>query len=1045
MPPASLRILGGALLCAVLAGVARAQPLPVLDFGCASLSHAKERGHLLVTDQAGRAFLGDFDRPLRTRFEVAGDLAQARFMAGGSRILLAYRSGAVEVVDAQNPESVLVSLPPYTYMQLQVSDDGRWAVALPPGATRADVLALDAGDLRKVGAAEHPLGAAMKPGAISSEQGLAALIDERGAVQLLELASARLLRAPASAPAKGVKDVAFLDDHLWITEDAGLMPMGSAHPLPGRDRKAVEGVPITRSARLLRLGANDHYIASDDLGFAQVLRRRPAAGAFGFEDVGTVRLMPGLVDAVSDAAASRIALCGSTLETADMAGTTPTLSEHARPRQTVYVESMDSAGRAVVRDLSGRASLWDNQSTRFTAALPRLPLQVFPASSLLHGSSQAFLSLGQRDVLTISRATKGAGDSPGPYQTRSVPLLSSGPNDPSWSTRIVRGGEGRNEAYIVRPRTIEFLSWAGAAQGPVPTKSLLAAGPATCIEYTGAAAVSPSGRHLAVACEEGVAIFRLDQGRRIALVTPAAWREKSERVKVWVPSISFSADESTLAFGVRMQHLFVDQAVDLAGMAGRSSVVVYDMAKQRMSELPPAWPVPVTAVAIAADGRQIWVGGRWGSVIVIDRSTGAMVQRLRGIHGTVFGVQPDRSGGAHVWTDFGNLARIGGGSERRISSNVAFFPRALVRRERAQAEPTRDGEAAVTLVAIRPANFLTSPTPAPELQVDLAVPDRHRLPAQVLLYENGEVVSRGRMLQARQDGRLSVAFDVPAGLSGELSIGLYSEQGGANVSLGEVASGAQRLSGRLVGGFVGIGTYDSAGLTPLPHASGDAQALADGLRGANHDLRVFPADQPPDREKVLRFLQQVRDSAGPGDTLVLHLSGHGLMPMSGREFVFAVKDTRLEDRTGTTGITSSDLVDLIAQGRQGATLLVLDTCSSGSFIDGILADRRIEEGPLSLGAGGRSLADTLAVIAAAPDAAVAKEGYKGRGLLTAVLLEGLESLGRRSPDGTVTQTQLLQYVDLNLARVSSIAFPTKKQEPVLRIATRDFALRGQLR
>jgi hypothetical protein len=1044
MPHCSLRTLGATLLFALFVGNARAQPLPVLDFGCASLSHAKDEGRLLVTDQAGRAFLGDFDQPLRTRIEVAGDLVQARFMAGGSRILLHYRSGAVEVVDARRTESVLVSLPPFTYVDLRVSDDGRWAVALPPGATRVDVLALDAGDLRKVGAAEHPLGAAMKLGGVSSEQGLAALIDERGAVQLLELVSARLLR-PASIPTKGVKAVAFLEDHLWVTEDAGLMPIGTAYPLPGRARKAVEGVPITRSARLLRLGDGDHYIASDDLGFAQVLRRRPATGAFEFEDVGTVRLMPGLADALSDAAVRRIALCGSSLETADMATTAPTLRERARPHQAVYVESMDAAGRAVVRDLSGRAALWDNRRTRFTAALPRLPLQVFPAFSLLHGSSQAFLSFGQRDVLTISRATKGAGDSPGPYQTMSVPVISSGPNDASWSTRIVRGGEDRNEAYIVRPRTIEFLSWTGAAQGPPQKKSILAAGPTTCSEFTAAAVVSTSGRHLAVACDEGVAIFRLDQARRVALITPAAWRERSERVKVWVPSISFAADESILAFGVRMQHLFVDPAVDLAGMAGRSSVVVYDMAKQKMSELPPAWPVPVTAVAIAADGRQIWVGGRWGSVIVIDRSTGALVQQLRGIHGTVFGIQPDRSGGAHVWTDFGNLARISSGPERRMSSNVAFFPRAMVRREGTQVEATHDSDAAVTLVAIRPADLLTRSAPAPELQVDLAVPEKYRQPAQVLLYENGDVVSSGRVLSGRQEGRLSLVFDMPAGLSGELSVGLYSEDGGANVSLGEVTGGAQRLSGRLVGAFVGIGTYDSPSLQRLPYASGDAQALAKGLQGANHDLRVFPLAQAPDREKVMFFLQQVRDSAGPGDTLVLHLSGHGLKPTSQSQFTFAVKDTRPEDTSQRTGITSKDLIDLIAQGRQGATLLVLDTCNSGAFIDGILADPRIEEGPLTLGAGGRSLADTVAVIAAAPDVDVAKEGYKGRGLLTGVLLEGLESLGRRSPDGTVTQAQLLRYIDLNLARVARIAFPTKKQEPVLRIATRDFALRGQSR
>lgn len=1035
-----------ALLALAAVGYAAAQAIPTMDFGCAALSYSKVDGRLLVTDQAGRVFLGDFERPLRNRIQGVGNLTQARFIAGGSRILLAYRSGAIEVVDAQRPELVLASLPPFTYMQLQVSSDGKWAVGLPPGAIRADVLALDSGNLHRMYSYEHPLGASLRLGSISSAQGRAALIDERGAIHLLDLANKRPVHASLSLPTKAAKDVAFLDDHLWVTEDAGIMPIGVPYPLPGRAPRAVEGIPITRSAKLLQIGDADIFVSFDDLGFAQVLKRSASQDKFKFDYVGPPRLVPGLIEAVGDARGGALALCGSYMETTDLSGTGITTREHSRPQQTVYVESMGANGQAVVRDLNGRATLWDNTRGRFIATLPRLPLQVFPADSLLHQKSRAFLSLGQRDALSISRVAQREADGASSYETQAIALPSSASADQPWSTLIVPGRSTQNEAYVIRPRTIQHLTWNDVARATPQLGRFIDAGPASCSSFSGPAAASPSGRYLAVSCAEGIAVFQLEQRRRIALIVPSAWKEHSERVRVWVSSIAFSGDESAIAFGVRTQRLFVDLEVDQADAANRASVHLFELDKRRLIELPSVDAVPVTAVAVSLDGKYLWSGGYWGSLTVLDRTTGAVVHRVRGIQGHVFGIQPDQAGGAHVWTDFGNLGYVSGAPNFRLETNSAFFPRALVRRDGAQVVPSGEDAGDINLIGLRPSDFLARSSEINELQVDLAVPERHRHPAQVLLYEEGEVVSMGKVLPSVESGRLTIAFEVPARLTGELSLILYSKHGDLSgaVKIGNASASERQASGKLVGAFVGIGAYEGTGLASLPLAQGDAKALADALQGYGSSLHVFPADKVSEKNAVLRFLKEVRDTAGPADTLVLHLSGHGLPPTGGRSFVFATSDTNPNETSGRTGITSSELVDLIAQGRQGATLLVLDTCSSGTFVDGILADPRMREGPLSLGSGGRSLADTVSVVAAAPSIGVAKEGYKGRGLLTAVLIEGLDKLSKRSQNGSVTHEQLLRYVDVRLASLSKATFPTEKQEPILRYATRDFALRGQM-
>ena len=179
----------------------------------------------------------------------------------------------------------------------------------------------------------------------------------------------------------------------------------------------------------------------------------------------------------------------------------------------------------------------------------------------------------------------------------------------------------------------------------------------------------------------------------------------------------------------------------------------------------------------------------------------------------------------------------------------------------------------------------------------------------------------------------------------------------------------------------------------------------------------------------------------PKDTLVFHLSGHGLAA-SDRRYVFAAKDTRTA-RATETGITAEELLDLITAGRQGATLLILDTCNGSSFIEAVLQDPRMSESPLALGSTGRDLADNISVIAASAAFKEAKEGYKQRGLLSGVLIDAM-SLLDKARDKTVRQSDLLRYVDRTLGYRSTLAFATARQVPVIHYATRDFELLRRL-
>ena len=1035
------RAVGTALIFLTLTNpCVQAQIIPSLDIGCAALSYHPSDGRLLVTDRGGRVFLGDFNAPLRNLVRTAGDVRQARFVDSGNKILVVYQSGALELLDSNSLEAVTDVLPSYSYANVEVSRDGRWIVGLTTDQTAINVIEVAGGRFNKVFTYEHPMYAAMQLGRMSATQPIVPLI-VAGNISLLDVEQRLVFPGPQGGPFKGLREVSVIDDHFWIAKDAGLMPLGEAMPFQGHAQKGVKGVPMIRSARL-QMAAGDYYVASDDLGFSEVLKRSPDRTAFDFQTIGKIRLIPQLRDVVADPTKNAIAFCGSRLEVEVLDSGEVLLLEGARARSSVYVENMsDDASLSIVRDFEGRTAIWDNRQERFAEMLPRLPVQIFPAFGALHQKSKAYLSLGQPDVLSLARLARASiAGSALAYKTEAIPLPPLKKGEGIWNTRIVFG-PADNEAFITRGQTIARLTWLNETSAtPNFSSSFISSGPGkeTCSSFEGVIAVSPTGRHIAIACRGGVAVFDLKDRRKLAFATPPEWGQAGERFRVWTPSITFSSDGRLLVFGVRTQRLYVDEDVSDASAKSRPGVYVFDWQANRLQAFRTGDGVPVTAVAISPDKSAIWVGGYWGSINVIERQTGHILRRFRGVQGTVFGISFDREGYANIWTDSGSISRLSAGLEDNAPSTVSFLSGALVRKTGPGRLPSKDLRREFSIVRYLPLGFLANPVPGQTLQVELAVPERHRSPVQVLLYSDADVIARGRVEGSNANGNLLLRFPIPANLSGEISVGLYSQAGGASplIDVGKIsAEAAANKSGQVVVAHVGVSQQDDPEIPALPYAAGDADALAKAWTKGSTMSHVFPIDQEPTKAAILAFLAGVRDQLAATDTLVIHLAGHGLAA-GDRSYVFVAKDTRIA-RASQTGISANELIDLIAMGRQGATLLILDTCNGGSFIEDVLQDPRMSESPISLGLTGRDLANNISVIAAAPALQVAKEGYNGRGLLSGVLIDGL-SLLKTAEKGTVKQSDLLRYVDRTLGYRSTIAFPTARQTPVLHYATRDF-------
>ncbi len=144
--------------------------------------------------------------------------------------------------------------------------------------------------------------------------------------------------------------------------------------------------------------------------------------------------------------------------------------------------------------------------------------------------------------------------------------------------------------------------------------------------------------------------------------------------------------------------------------------------------------------------------------------------------------------------------------------------------------------------------------------------------------------------------------------------------------------GSEAPRGRLHVLAVGTDIYDDPAITRLGFAVRDARNLARGLaEGASRyyariDTEVLANDADLARDLPAR-LAALRQAAGPEDTLILHVAGHGLLDGDGR-FYLATRSSRSTDLVAT-GLAWDRLAAELAA-YPGRVLVLLDACHSGA-------------------------------------------------------------------------------------------------------------------
>jgi len=206
---------------------------------------------------------------------------------------------------------------------------------------------------------------------------------------------------------------------------------------------------------------------------------------------------------------------------------------------------------------------------------------------------------------------------------------------------------------------------------------------------------------------------------------------------------------------------------------------------------------------------------------------------------------------------------------------------------------------------------------------------------------------------------------------------------------------------------IGINQYRDKAIN-LKYAVKDAADLEKKLQAQSATLykvqkihRTLFTDKEASKANIMKKINELAGIIKPQDSFILFVAGHGVLLqnqyyMLTHDFAGKVNDESM--------ISSNEIVEMSKKIKSLSQLFIFDTCHAGGvdYIVSGLYDARISVLAKKMG---------LHIYASANDKQSAMDGYKGNGLFTYTLLEGLNNNREadRNKDGKVTIVGLGEY------------------------------------
>ena len=463
----------------------------------------------------------------------------------------------------------------------------------------------------------------------------------------------------------------------------------------------------------------------------------------------------------------------------------------------------------------------------------------------------------------------------------------------------------------------------------------------------------------------------------------------------------------------------------------------------------------VVSVGFNSDGRYALSGSPSGAIAIWDVATGKeLAKMVEFSDGEWVAITPE--GYFNASSDGAKHLNV------RIGSNVygvdqfyAKFYRpelvqlALAGKELPQGESL--GEVAATKNA--PAVKILSPVSGSVIDresvtVTLGITDSGGGIGDANIYLNGSQVAndtRGLIVKGKESaGEKTLSFTVTL-MDGENEIKaiVFNKEGSMESRPATVTIRSKSVLAKpnLYAIIVGIDQYRNKSIS-LNNAVSDAKAFAETFAAAARllfgktDILVLSTPQETSKEAIGKAFEDLRPKVKPNDLFVFYDASHGAVDVVDDEeqyFLLTSNVLLLSSRhIGTDAISQKELGRLIGSIPAQKKLVFLDTCNAGKGGKEIQVALLQQSRGLTDSTAIKVLQRTIgsAVFSASSDSQQALEGYRGHGLFTYVLMEGLKGKADLKKDGFITVLGLADYVEEEVVKLSESVFK-RQQTPTI--------------
>jgi WD40 repeat protein len=240
---------------------------------------------------------------------------------------------------------------------------------------------------------------------------------------------------------------------------------------------------------------------------------------------------------------------------------------------------------------------------------------------------------------------------------------------------------------------------------------------------------------------------------------------------------------------------------------------------------------------------------------------------------------------------------------------------------------------------------------------------------------------------------------------------------------------------------VGINEYKNKSIS-LTYAVPDARAFAEILKKSalplfgKIQIRLLTTFEETTKESIPRVFEETRGKIKPNDLFVFYNASHGIVDVVDEEeqyFLLTSNVLLLSSRhIGKDAMSHKELAKLIGNIPAQKKIVILDTCNAGKGGKEIQIALLQQTRGLTESTAVKVLQRAIgsAVFSASSDTQQALEGYKGHGLFTYVLMEGLQGKADIKKEGFITIYGLADYVGEQVLKLSEEVFK-RQQTPTI--------------